>query len=277
MDSLVSTDWLARHVDQADVVPVDSSWFMPASGRNAHEEFLEAHIPSARFLDIDAVGDRSNPLPHMLPSAADFAAAMEALGVGSGDRIVVYDNSPLRSAARGWFTFRHFGADQVAVLDGGFQKWIAEGRATESGEPKPRAARWAAQPRSGDVIAKAELLANPAQPVFDARGEGRFKGAEPEPRPGLASGHIPGAKNLPFGALYREDGTFRSVDEIERLFAEARMPADTPFAASCGTGVTATSLIFAAHLIGNDHTKLYDGSWTEWGADPATPKETGPA
>ena len=277
MDSLVSTEWLATHLGQPDLAIVDSSLFMHGTGRDAAAEFHDAHIPSARFLDIDAVSDPSATSPHMLPSAQEFARAMEKLGVGSEDRIVVYDNSPLRSAARGWFTFRHFGAGQVAILDGGFQKWTAEGRPTESGEATPRQASWTAKELSGDVIDKAELLGCGAPQVFDARGKSRFEGTEPEPRPGLASGHIPGARNLPFGSLYNEDGTFRPAKELRRLFDDAGMAPDAPFAASCGSGVTACSLIFAAHMLGGDTARLYDGSWTEWGADPSTPKATGPA
>jgi thiosulfate/3-mercaptopyruvate sulfurtransferase len=277
MDSLVSTSWLADHLGEPDLAIVDSSWFMPASGRSGREEYLAAHIPGARFFDLDEVSDRSNPNPHMLPSSGEFATAMEQLGVGSGDRIVVYDNSPVRTAARGWFTFRHFGAGEVAILDGGFQKWLAEGRPTESGEPGVRIARWTAQPRSADVVSKSDLLAGELPVVIDARGNGRFEGTEPEPRPGVASGHIPGARNLPFGSLYAADGTLLPPHEVERRFAAAGIASDAPFVASCGTGVTAACLIFAAHRLGNDKTRLYDGSWTEWGADPATPKAVGPA
>jgi thiosulfate/3-mercaptopyruvate sulfurtransferase len=277
MDSLVSTEWLAAHLGDSDLAIVDSTWFMHGTGRDGAAEFREAHIPGARFLDIDAVSDRFASSPHMLPSAAEFASAMEELGVGSTDRIVVYDNSPLRSAARGWFMFRHFGAKQVAILDGGLQKWIAEGRPTQSGGPVPRAARWTAEARANDVVDKAELLAPGAPQILDARGKGRFEGIEAEPRPGLGSGHIPGARNLPYAALYKDDGTFRSAADLRRLFDEAGMSPEHPFAASCGTGVTANSLIFAAHLIGNDETRLYDGSWAEWGADPATPKAVGSA
>jgi thiosulfate/3-mercaptopyruvate sulfurtransferase len=276
MDSLVSTQWVAGHLGAPDLAIVDSSWFMPASGRGGREEYLSAHIPGARFLDLDEVADRSDPSPHMLPGGEQFAQAMEQLGVGSGDRIVVYDNSPVRTAARGWFTFRHFGAEQVAILDGGFEKWLAEGRPTEAGEPAPRAARWTARPKGDDVVSKRELLDGDSSPILDARGKSRFEGTDPEPRPGLASGHIPGARNLPFGSLYAEDGTLLPPDEIERLFASAGMAKDAPFVASCGSGVTAASLIFAAHRLGNDRARLYDGSWSEWGADPATPKEVGP-
>lgn len=276
MDSLVSTQWLSEHLGDPDLVVVDSSWHMPASGRSGRGEFFAAHIPGARFLDIDEVKDCSSPVPHALPGAGQFAAAMEHLGIGSDDRIVVYDNSPTRNAARGWFMFRHFGAQTVAILDGGFQKWVAEGRPAESGEPPPREASFETAERD-EVVTKPELLAGTGLPWLDARAKGRFEGTEPDPRPGIAAGHAPGARNLPFASLYREDGTFRSIAEIRRLFTDAGVDPIRPFIASCGSGVTANSLIFAAHLMGNDSTKLYDGSWSEWGADPATPKVTGPA
>ena len=276
MDPLVTTEWLARHL--GDVTIVDSSWFMPSLGRNARAEYLQAHIPRARYLDIDEVSDRANPAPHMLPTAEQFAASMETLGVGSGDRIVVYDNSPTRTAARGWFMLRHFGARDVAILDGGFQKWTAEGRPTESGEPPPRTARFAAKPNDSEIVTKQQILSGEVMtPILDARGAGRFEGAEPDPRPGVEPGHIPGACNLPFAALYNDDGTFKPPDEIRRLFAAADVDPTRPFVATCGSGVTANSLIFAAHLLGHDGNKLYDGSWSEWGADPATPKALGPA
>jgi len=277
MESLVSTEWLAEHLSDPDLVVVDSSWHMPASGRNGRDEYLEAHLPGARFLDIDELSDHSNPAPHMLPSAEEFGEAMERLGVGREDRIVVYDNSPIHTAARGWFTLRHFGARHVAVLYGGLQKWVAEGRPIESGEPRPREARFEAKAVPGEVFSKAEILAGTSFALADARGKGRFEATEPEPRPGIAGGHIPGGRNLPFALVYNEDGTFKSPDELRRAFAEAGLDPAKPFIASCGSGVTATSLIFAAHLLGNDGGKLYDGSWTEWGGDPATPKAVGPA
>jgi len=277
MESLVSTDWLADHLGEPGLTIVDSSWHMPASGRSGRDEYAAAHIPGAIFFDIDEVSDRSNPAPHMLPGAAEFGAAMERLGIGRGDSIVVYDNSPIHTAARGWFTLRHFGARSIAILDGGFQKWVAEGRPTESGEPPQREARFEAQAGAGEVLSKEEILAEPGCALADARGKGRFEATEPEPRAGIAGGHIPGARNLPFGQVYNEDGSFKSPQELRRLFLEAGLDPAKPFIASCGSGVTATSLIFAAHLLGSDAGKLYDGSWTEWGADPATPKAVGPA
>jgi len=276
MDSLASTAWLAQHLGEPDLVVVDVSWFMPSSGRRGRDEYLRAHIPGARFLDIDEHSDRSNPAPHMLPSAAAFGEALGRLGIGGGDRIVVYDNSPIRTAARGWFMFRHFGAGEVAILDGGFQKWLAEGRPTESGEPVVRHATFDAIERD-EIVTKQQLLAGTGLPWIDARGKPRFEGTDPDPRPGVSAGHAPGARNLPFGSLYREDGTFKPIEELRLLFAEAGVDPTRPFVASCGSGVTANSLIFAAHLIGNDDSKLYDGSWSEWGADPATPKVLGPA
>jgi thiosulfate/3-mercaptopyruvate sulfurtransferase len=236
MESLVSTEWLAEHLDEVTVV--DCSWFMPASARSGRAEYLPEHIPGARYLDIDEVADHSNPAPHMLPNAAEFGAAMERLGIGRDDRIVVYDNSPVRTAARGWFMFRHFGARNVAILDGGFQKWLAERRRTESGEAPPRQARFEAEERD-EVVTKEALLRGFDTPLLDARGKGRFEGAEADPRPGVAAGHIPGAHNLPFGELYREDGTFKSADEIRALFADAGIDPSRPFVATCGSGVTA--------------------------------------
>jgi len=277
MDSLVSTDWLAQHLGEADLVAIDSSWHMPASDRSARREYEQAHIPGARFLDIDEVSDRENPAPHMLPSTEEFGAAMQLAGVGRDDRIVVYDNSPIHTAARGWFMLRHFGARYVAILDGGMQKWLAEGRPTESGEPNPRQGHFEPQQHRGQVVTKQQILSGLDSPLIDARGRGRFEGTEPDPRPGVAPGHVPGARNLPFGSLYREDGTFKPPEELRWLFDEAGIDPSRPFVANCGSGVTACSLLFAANLLGNESTQLYDGSWSEWGADPATPKAMGPA
>lgn len=277
MDTLVSTEWLARNLGDGDLAIVDSSAFLPTDGRNPNAEFLEAHIPGARFLDINQVSDRSNPAPHMLPTAAEFGRAMTELGVGRDDRIVVYDNSPLRTAARGWFMFRHFGAERVAILDGGFQKWRSEGRPVESGEAVQREARFEAGARNDEVVTKQQILSGTGLPILDARGKGRFEGSEADPRPNVALGHIPGAKNLPFATLYRDDGTLKSDDELRAAFDELQVDPDGAFIASCGSGVTANSIIFAAHRLGGRKAKLYDGSWSEWGADPSTPKEQGPA
>jgi thiosulfate/3-mercaptopyruvate sulfurtransferase len=278
VDPLVSTQWLQDHLGEPDLVVIDSSWHMPATGRSGGEEYRQAHISGARFLDIDELSNRQSPAPHMLPGAEEFGPAMERLGIGRDDRIVVYDNSPLRTAARGWFMLRHFGARDVAILDGGLQKWVAEGRPTDSGEPAHREARFHPDENRSGVVAKQQILSGEVLiPLLDARGQGRFEGTEPDPRPGVEPGHIPGAHNLPFAALYNDDGTFKPAAELRRLFAAAGVDPSQPFVASCGSGVTANSLIFAACLLGHCGNRLYDGSWSEWGADPATPKATGPA
>lgn len=274
----VSTEWLAGELGASDLAVVDCTLFLPSAGRDAKAEFLAAHIPGARFLDLGEVSDRTHPAPHMLPPADQFGGAMEALGVGRDERIVIYDNSPLRTAARGWFMLRHFGADQVAVLDGGLGKWLAEGRPVERGDASPRRGRrFPAAERSGEVVTKAMLLAGADAPVVDARSRARFSGEEADPRPSVAPGHIPGARCLPMSALYRADGTFRDSGELRSLFAEAGIDPTQPFIASCGSGVTANSLLLAARRLGGDRGMLYDGSWSEWGVDPATPKELGPA
>jgi len=277
MDDLVTTEWLAANLGQADLVPVDCSWFMPSSGRSGRLDYAAAHIPGARFLDIDAVSDPGDPAPHMLPQAADFGRAMEAAGIGRDDRIIVYDNSPLRTAARGWFMLRHFGAARVAILDGGLAKWLAERRPVESGEPPACNARFDPAERPGEVVTLREVRSGLGVPLVDARSRARFEGREPDPRPGVAAGHIPGARNLPYAELYNDDGTFRRREDIRRLFLAAGADPARPFVATCGSGVTANALIFAARLLGNRDGRLYDGSWSEWGADPATPKEQGPA
>lgn len=276
MDDLVSVAWLAANKGSADVVVLDASWHLPDAKRDARADYAWRHIPGARFFDLSALSDKKATAPHMLPPADEFAAAMEQLGVDSDDRIIVYDDSAIHTSARAWFMLRHYGAQQVAILDGGLSAWMAEGQPVSADEPMSRPARFIARvARPEAVVSKAELLRGTGTPIADARSAERFAGTSPEPRPGLDAGHIPGARNLPMSALYDAEGRFRPPHELRAAFDSHGVDPERPFIASCGSGVTANSLIFAARLLGNRDTRLYDGSWGEWGADPLTPKEVG--
>jgi thiosulfate/3-mercaptopyruvate sulfurtransferase len=279
MESLVSTDWLDAELGAADLRILDGSWFLPGSGRDARAEYEARHIAGAAFIDIDNVSDPDSAFPHMLPPAHRMASRMQALGVGDGSRIVVYDDSPLHSAARIWWMLRSFGARRVALLDGGLAKWIAEGRPLEQGVPAVRRGHFTPLLRGGAVADRAEvsgLLGTDTQ-IVDARSAARFTGEEAEPRPGLASGHIRGARNLPQGALFNGDGTWKRGDDLRAAFEAAGVDLSKPMVTTCGSGITAAVLLFGAHLLGKEDVKLYDGSWSEWAADPALPKATGPA
>jgi thiosulfate/3-mercaptopyruvate sulfurtransferase len=277
-DAIVTTEWLAEHLGDADVHVVDGTWHMPHLGRDARREFTGAHIPGAVFFDIDAIADADTTLPHMLPSPEKFAREVGALGIGDGDQVVVYDVRGVVSAARVWWTFRAFGYDDVAVLDGGLRKWRAEGRPVEAGTPSPIGRRFTARLRPAlvrDLDAVRANLATRAAQVIDARSRGRFAGTEPEPRAGLRGGHIPGSLNLPYDELYRPDGTLRPPAELRDAFAKAGLDASRPVITSCGSGVTASVLALALYALGRRDVSVYDGSWSEWGGRADTPVDAG--
>jgi len=277
---LVTTQWLAEAWNDGDLTILDASWHMPAAQRNARDEYLGAHIPGALFYDLDALSDRTTSLPHMLAPAEVFSAAIGALGIGSSDRIVVYDTLGLFSAPRAWWTLRAMGHARVAVLDGGFPKWKNEGRPTEQGEVK-RA------PRTFDAAVHAALVRDLAQiqsniagaeaQLIDARSAARFEGREPEPRAGLRGGHIPGSRNVPFSRVVAPDGTLRPPRELAAIFKAAKVDLDRPVIATCGSGVTASVLALALETIDKKAVPVYDGSWSEWGARADTQINTGPA
>lgn len=279
MDSLVSTDWLAGELGAGDLVVLDASAHLPATGRDARADFEAGHIPGARFLDLASLKDTGSPVPNALPTAEQFAARMGALGVSPTDRVVLYDDSAVKTAARAWFMVRMNGMPAVAILDGGFGKWKAEGRPLESGATASAPAGHPAPDADWSrVRAKPDMLANldsRAEQVLDARDAGRFSGETADTVHNLAGGHIPGSRNLPFVQLFRPDGTFKDADALRGAFEDAGIDLARPIVTTCGSGVTASSLLFALHLLGHDDGALYDGSWSEWGADPATPKETG--
>ncbi len=274
MDTVVTTAWLAAHLVDGDLRVVDGTWHMPQLRRDARAEFVEAHIPGAVFFDIDAIADRTTSLPHMLPSAEEFGRAVGALGIGDGDRVVVYDTRGVVSAARVWWTFRAFGHEAVAVLDGGLPKWRAEGRPVESGTPTPPARRFSGKLRPDLVRALAQMRSNLVsrhEQVLDARSHGRFVGTEPEPRAGLRPGHIPGSLNLPYDQLYRPDATLLPPDALRRHVLASGLDLARPVVTTCGSGVTASVLALALHVLGHRDVAVYDGSWAEWGGRDDTP------
>ena len=276
---LTETDELARELDAPDLAIIDASWHMPAENRNAHEEYLAEHIPGAIFFDIDEIADTKSGLPHMLPPPEKFSSRMRSMGIGDGSRIVVYDSTGLFSAARVWWTFRVMGVDDVSVLNGGLPKWKREGLPLESGPARSRTARHFTARRNLDLVRDVgdikALLKDRSAEIVDARAADRFAGKVPEPRPGLRSGRIPGSHNLPFAKLLNKDGTLRTAAEIERLFEEAGVDLSKPVVASCGSGITASVLALGLAEIGHRRAAVYDGSWSEWGADQSLPIETG--
>jgi thiosulfate/3-mercaptopyruvate sulfurtransferase len=280
-DSLISTAELAASLSAPEIKVVDASYKMPGVIPTAGESYLAAHIPGAVFFDIDAIADRKTHLPHMLPSAEFFAAQVQALGIGNEHRIVLYDAGGIAGAARAWWTFRVFGHSKVAVLDGGLRKWVAEGRSVDAAIPRIVPSRFTARFNSQLVRAREQVLANintRQEQVLDARSSERFEGRAQEPWPGRRSGHIPGSLNLDHTTLVNAaDGSLKSAAELRKLFEAAGVHLDEPIVTSCGSGITASVLAFALHLLGSDQAAVYDGSWAEWGLRGELPIETGPA
>ena len=278
---VVETDWLATHLGAPDLVVLDGSWHLPTAERNARAEYEAEHIPGALFFDVDELSNETSPLPHMLPSTVKFASRMKKMGIGDGMRIVVYDTVALYSAARVWWTFRVMGHDDVAVLNGGLPKWKAEGRPVTS-EPSPVRTPRHFTPRFNaslvrDLDDMKAVVANGAAQIADARGPGRFSGTEPEPRPGLRGGHMPGARNVPYTLLLNADGTLKPAAELREVFQSRGIDPARPVVTTCGSGITAAILSLGLALAGQPDSGLYDGSWAEWGQKKELPVARGPA
>ncbi|MSO77149.1 MAG: 3-mercaptopyruvate sulfurtransferase [Alphaproteobacteria bacterium] len=277
---LVSCDWLANNLNDANLRILDGSHHLPTTGRNARAEYGERHIPGGIFFDIEAHSDPSTDLPHMLPGAEQFGRDMGGLGIANGHKIVVYDTVGATGAARVWWTLRVFGHKAVAVLDGGLPKWLAEGRTVTAAIPADPSASYTAVRDAGLVRSLDQVRANIAsrgEQVLDARSAGRFAAREPEPRQGLRGGHIPGSRSLPVTELFNADRTLKTAGELNRLFAAAGIDPERPIVTTCGSGVTASSLALALHVLGRADVAVYDGSWSEWGGRADVPVATGSA
>jgi thiosulfate/3-mercaptopyruvate sulfurtransferase len=276
---IIETDWLAAHLDAPDLLVFDGSWHLPTTRRDPKAEYFAGHIPGALFFDIDDLSDEKSSLPHMLPSSVKFASRMKKMGVGDGMRIVVYDSEGLFSAARVWWTFRAMGHEDVAVLNGGLRKWKGEGRPLEEGPPRKRPECHFTPLMNASLVCDMDdmrqLLTTKSAQIVDARPAGRFTGTEPEPRPGLRGGHIPGARNVPSQQLLNADGTLKAPAELARIFSSAGIDPALPVVTTCGSGVTASMLSLALAVLGQTNAAVYDGSWAEWGADNGLPIEPG--
>jgi thiosulfate/3-mercaptopyruvate sulfurtransferase len=280
-DALVETQWLHDHLDAPDVRIVDATYYLPMQHRDARKEYLERHIPGAVFFDLDEIADTTSDLPHMLPSPEKFSARVRKLGLGDGSRIVVYDAHGMMSAARVWWMFRVFGHGDVAVLNGGLPKWLAEGRPVDDVVPIPAERHFTARCNTLLVRDKEQIRRNietRREQVVDARSRGRFEGTEPEIWPGRRSGHIPGSRSLPYTQLLNAgDQTFVCGADIRRKFQAAGVDLSKPVVTTCGSGITAAVLAIGLHLVGHDEVALYDGSWAQWGLPGDTEVATGPA
>jgi thiosulfate/3-mercaptopyruvate sulfurtransferase len=278
MDPLVTTEWLAAELGKPDLVVLDATKYLPNEAKDGRAEFLRAHIPGARYFDIDEVADTDTNLPHMVPTPGRFAKLLGGMGVGNSTRVVFYDQKGLASAARGWWLMGLFGHDNAAVLDGGLPKWQREGHRAEDGAPPPtKAVAFRPDYRASRLRGIGDVLRNVttrSELVLDARAAGRFTAEVPEPRAGMRSGHIPGSTNLPYTDLLNADGTFRSPDDVRARLAQAGVDGSRPIVTSCGSGVTACILTLGLRLAGLPEGSVYDGSWTEWGGRPDTPVET---
>jgi thiosulfate/3-mercaptopyruvate sulfurtransferase len=278
---LVETEWLAKNLGTPGIVVLDGSWHLPTANRDARAEYNAEHIPGALFFDIDELSNDASALSHMLPSSVKFASRMKKMGVGDGMKIVIYDSQGMFSAPRVWWTFKAMGHKDVVILNGGLKKWKAEGRPLEDMPPTARSARHYTPTLNNELVRDLpemkSIVAEKSVQIADARPAGRFEGRDPEPRPGLRLGHMPGARNIPQGSLVNDNGTLKSIAELRTIFKAAGIDPGKPVVTTCGSGVTAATLVLALNLLGQSNVSLYDGAWSEWGQDNGLPVATGPA